>query len=558
MSHIPGDNPRWLSRAAILIIALSALTLFTSVALYFAGPKPFFGVWEDALMLTRYAHNLIAFGKVEWNPGGQPTYGLTSPYYFLTIVMPVATFVTHNALAIPLASSMISGLLFFVSTALMLRYLLPGRLVFRHLAMALIAISVARNANAFAVHFASGMDTLFALFFFTSYIALARWHALTLTWRSAAVSAVWGGLAFGARPDLLAFTLLIPIAWVLAARDRRANRLGLLQVVVTVLVVALQLRLAAAYFHSPLPLPFYAKSLHLYADLTGFRFTAVQHFFEFVLAYWLLFLVIVLDIAVDARAWWKDSSPLVKGLLAGVLIHMTYFLLGVTQIMPEAQRFYYPELPAIIFLAGCATVRLLGRVPESWLASLSRCPKPYGIAVCAAAVLVVPPFYVGEPMQLGSLLGRHFTSFDLTQEYRAYLSNYWFGLDRFSNLPSNLVMATTEVGHVGAMNLDKTVVDIAGLNDPLFVHQRFSADQFFAHYHPDLIYMPHPGYRAMKSSLETNPTFQRDYQYFPAETLGAETMGVALSRSSPSYEQMRNIVADVCAEKRAGSCTLTW
>ncbi len=550
------NGSRWVSKEAFLILALSAITIFLSIAHYFVGPKPFLGVWDDALMLSRYAHYLSATGRMEWNPGGQPTYGLTSPYYFLSVVMPVAAFVTHNPLVIPMLASVISGLLFFAAMALTLRFLLPGPVIFRHVAMALAAIALARNATDISIHFMSGMDTFFAMLYFTIFIALARWHSLSLTWASAVLAGFWGGLAFGARPDLLAFTMLVPLVWVLLGADRRQKRLGALMLFTALLVLIAELGIAQMYFHSPLPLPFYAKSLQLYPGLTGFRYTGLVHFVGFVASYWLLFLLIVLDIVVDVRGWWRDASPLIKGLTAGVAIHMGYFLVGVTQIMPSAHRFYYPALPAILFLAGCATVRLLERAPATWMSALSGLARPYRYAAFAGAFLILPPPHPGELDVFAALAHRNFPSFDLTQEYLAYLPNYWFGLDRFSTLPSDLSMATTEIGHVGAMNLDKTVVDIAGLNDPLFAHHRFSADAFFLHYHPDLIYMPHPGYQAMNASLESNATFQRDYEWLRADQIGVEWMGIALNRGSKHYKEMREIALEVCAEHRGTPCNL--
>ena len=45
-----------------------------------------FYAWDDAYMFTRYADNLLATGKATWNPGGEPTYGLTSVLYLAVVV----------------------------------------------------------------------------------------------------------------------------------------------------------------------------------------------------------------------------------------------------------------------------------------------------------------------------------------------------------------------------------------------------------------------------------------------------------------------------------------
>ena len=546
------QDVRWLSVAAFLVIALAALTIFMNTASYFIGPKVFQGIWEDSLMLVRYAHNLAKYHEMVWNAGGEHAYGLTSPYYFLLVVIPVSKYLTAQALAIPVMSSLICGVLFFIALAFLLFRFLPGPRLYRHLAIAAIAFSLARNSGDLAIHMTSGMDTYFGLLYFTIYIALARWFSLWPTVWSAILTGLFGGLAFGARPDVLAWTVLIPLIWVILVPERK---LPVVMLSATIVVLVVQLAFTTYYFHSPLPLPFYAKSTQMYPGLTGYRGTAIHHFIIFLISYWLLFLLVALDCALNARRWWRDTSPLEKGLLAGIVAHMSYFLFVVTQIMPYAQRFYYPALPALIYLAANAAIRLLGGMPGDWISSLTRVAPPYRWAVIAAAVLVLPP-HVGDLSTFSKFAHRDFATFDLMQEYRVYLETYWFGLDFFSTLPNDFTMATTEVGHVAALNLDKVVVDIAGLNDPLFVRHRFSADVFFQHYHPDLIYMPHPGYRAMKEDMENNSLFKADYDFIPAEKLGIQSMGIAMRRSSKYYPEMRKMVSESCAQHLAGDCSL--
>ncbi len=546
------NNSLWLYAAALLVVGLSALTLFMSVGGRFAGPKAFWGVWDDSLMLVRYAHNVATCHAIAWNRGAQPSYGLTSPYYFMLVVVPVSKFVTAQAVAIPVFSSLISGALFFPAMAFVVLRLIPGPIRYRLLAAAVIALAIARSADDFSQHLVSGMDTCFALLFMAVYIGLATWHSQSGTIPSALFTGLAGGLAYGVRPDLLAWTVLVPAGWILLSNQKRSPIVILAS---TFIVLVLELGIAAEYFHSALPLPFYAKSTQIYSGLTGYRYIAVHSLFLFLLSYWLLFLLIGLDISLDVRSWWRVASPLEKGLIAGTLIHFAYFTFWVTQIMPYAQRFYYPALPALIYLSANAVVRLLGRIPSGWAVRLSGVARPYRYAALAATALVLP-VHVGELDMFGQFLHGNFASFRLMDEYKQYYRSYWFGLDHFSTLPADAVIATTEVGHVGAMNLDKVVVDIAGLNDPLFVHHRFSAAEFFQHYRPDLIYMPHPGYRAMNQDLENSPIMKSEYELIPAAKLGTQSMGIALKRDSRYYPDMRKMVLATCQERAAGECAL--
>jgi hypothetical protein len=377
------------------------------------------------------------------------------------------------------------------------------------------------------------MDTFFGMSYFTFYISLTAWHAKSRTTVSAILTGIVGGLAFGSRPDLLIFSIIVPALFLLHEMQTGQMRLGFITLAATGITLTAQVITAVNYFHSPLPLPFYAKALHPYAGLTGFGITGIHYLLDYLLSYWLLFLLIAAGLASGIRGWWSEAAPLERGLLVGTVVHITYFLLGVTQIMPRGARFYYPTLPAVIYLAGMSAVRF------RW-SFFDRIPARLMYVPIALAVLAFPP-QVGDFLKVERIAKGDVASFNLASEYRTYLSDYWFKLDQFSALPSDLTIATTEVGHPAALDLNRNIIDLAGLNDPLFTHHRFSADLLFQNYRPDLIYMPHPGYRGMNEELEQNATFRQDYEWIPANRLGA-TMGIALLRNSKYYPAMRQIV----------------
>ncbi len=531
---------RCLALCLYLAIAGAFLTVVLGAADHFVGPQPFFGVWEDSLMLPRYAHNLLTSGLISWNPGGPATYGLTCPYYFLLIVVPVARFVTTNPIGMAVASSSLSGVLFFITLALVLPRVLPGPRRYRRVFYIFLAFAFARSASDLVMHLISGMDTYFGMLYLTLYIALFAWHSRSRTILSAILTGILGGLAFGARPDLLLFAIILPATSLVGEFQTGQRRLGFLTLAATGIVLVSQVIAALTYFHSPLPLPFYAKALHPYAGLTGFGITSFHYLLDYLLSYWLLFLLIAAGLALDVRRWWNKSEPLERGLLIATVLHIAYFLLAVTQIMPRGARFYYPTLPAIIYLAGMAAIRLLHAADSFWTRLANLIPARYLYFAAALTLLTFPP-QVGGFLKVQRIAKGDIASFDLAKEYRTYLSDYWFALDKFSSLPSDLTLATTEVGHPAALDLHRQIIDLAGLNDPLFTHHRFSADLLFQHYRPDLIYMPHPGYRGMNQELEQNAVFKRDYEWIPSDRLGT-TMGIALLRASPYYLAMRHVV----------------
>ena len=131
--------------------------------------------------------------------------------------------------------------------------------------------------------------------------------------------------------------------------------------------------------------------------------------------------------------------------------------------------------------------------------------------------------------------------FDILDTYKKRWQTYWFGLDGFSRLPDDLVLATTEIGLPAAMNPRKTIVDLSGLNETAFAHHGFSADHLFQTYCPDLIYLPHPHYTRIIEQIINSPFFIQYYEHFPALELGTE-MGVALWRGSRYYPEMRAVL----------------
>jgi hypothetical protein len=423
--------------------------------------------------------------------------------------------------------------------------------LYKRIALALAAASIAGAAKHFSVHLVSGMDTCFAMLYFTIYLLLLkRWERSPSAVR-AIVAGAAGGFVFGVRPDLLAFTVLVPIAAIFLVREVAGKRAAVVMLGTTAVVLAGQMAWAQAYLHSALPLSFYVKGLRarpLYPGLQGHSgqaWVGVHQLAIFVDSHWMLFAVIGLDWIVDPGRWWRDVSPTDKGLMAGAAICTIYFAVLALPLMPDHQRFYYPALPALIYLGGTALVRLLQRVPLNWIGRLGQAPKRYRYGVIAAAFL--PLLVCAEDVHirdLSELARGDFASLDLTEEYRAYWENYWVGLDRFSSLPADFVMATSEYGHPAAMNLDKEVIDMSGLNDILFARRPFSAAVMFQHYRPDLIYMPHPDFAGMLEDLETNPTFERDYQFIPGEKLCAGCLGVALRRDSKYYPAMTAVVND--------------
>jgi hypothetical protein len=111
----------------------------------------------------------------------------------------------------------------------------------------------------------------------------------------------------------------------------------------------------------------------------------------------------------------------------------------------------------------------------------------------------------------------------------------WFALDRLKELPDDLVIATTEVGHPGALLPGKAIVDLAGLNDTRLARKGLDPAELFRRRPPDWIYLPHGDYREFAEAIEADPYFLAHYEVFRRETLGTARVESAGRVESKPY-----------------------
>ncbi|WP_437817555.1 hypothetical protein [Sorangium sp. So ce1078] len=525
-------------------------------------------LWDDAYMFQRYAHNIVTEHSISWNPQGPPTYGLTS-LAFLVAAVPLYLITGGNTSLAAMLQSLVCGPVLLVLLVLLVVRAAGDGKGARLACFSLVAFCVARST--LADHFVSGMDTAFGLCFITAYLLLAlRLLGGTRVAGGVALGA-FGGLAFSVRPELTAYAVLVPLAMIALERDRDRRRFGIAALAATVGVLALHLGIAKLYFGSPVPLPFYAKSTNLYGSgiLRAYRGRPTIDLLDWLDFFWPLLAVIALDVIVGLgtqqaapgapagqrqrtgpRAWWTASSAFDKGVLAATLLCLAYSWLFVVPIMGFAQRFYYAPLPGLIYLACRSAVRLAQTLSDS----LGK-PAPAAVPVAAVGALAILWLHLSTPLATagkdlaGAAVANRLGHFNLVKHGNTSgPQKYWFAIDRVSTLPDDLVMATTEVGMLGAMNLKKTIIDMAGLNDRRFALEPFSADKFFQAYKPDLIYMPHPHYVKMIEDMEAHPEMSR-YVTYSQKKLGTSQFGIAVRRDSPYFEQLQKIVKEKTSSK---------
>ena len=529
---------RHLVTALMLTTALAAVVVVIKALI----PLGVGRLWDDAFMFERYAYNLLHEGRIAWNPGGEPTYGLTSPA-FLVVVGPLVAILGERPAHVATLASALPGFLFLALLGLLvLRYTDAGRVPSW---IALVLVACCLTVSNTTLHFGTGMDTTFSLAFATVQLIVAHRAARRPGARPALVLGVVGGLAYLVRPELVLQALLLPASILALSENRAARRCGALALTVTLTVLLVVLGACAAYFDSPLPLPFYAKSTDLYgpsmeAAYSGF---STKQLLAFVTGYSPLFLIVLLDLPNHFRRSPASPSPLERGVLIATVLLIAYHWLLVLPVMGYSSRFYQVVVPALAYLAAMALGRWYRTFAAARRLAESRTSDALALAALALCWSLLVPSAISGTKKLGRrVLEGTWCPLDVWAFTRTdWPSTTWYRLDLFAPLPDDLVIATTEVGLPGVLAPRKTIVDLAGLNESAFARQPFSAERLFAHHRPDLVYMPHEHYvemnRAIEERLETE-----GYDFYTKRELHMDRFGLAIRRNSRHYGAMKRIV----------------
>lgn len=518
---------------------ISLLVALAALAVHVYNQFEIRSLWDDAYIFQRYAQNLLAGHGLSWHPGGEPTYGLTSVLYIVPATLFRVLAGDNPSLGAILAST-VSGAAFLVLFIRLLWSHTDGSPKARAVGLVLVLFCLAWSTT--PDHATSGMDTQFGLAYLATLLIVAHRFEQLPTRRRAIALGFVGGLAFWIRPELISFGLAIPAAMAVLAVNGTQRRLSTLALAIVAAVLGAIALTNWVYFSSVLPLPFYGKSLGLYGDALhrAYQGAAGEGLVEFIGHYWPLFLIVGLEAASRRRKFWRHAPPLDKAVLAATLVCLAYYWLLALPIMGMGSRFYQPAIVGLAYLSTRALGRWETQLADS-LRALSR--EVWSLVGCAALLALwalLMPTLVEEGKVFSTKISKRqfdFDRFALAAEKKDGPRTYWYKLDEFARLPDDLVIATTEVGFLSAINPNKVIIDLAGLNDRVFAHQPFDAQVLLDRYRPDLIYMPHEDYRAITEALVGSPGFAgyRHYSKFHTKT---RKFGVAIRLDSPHYEAM--------------------
>lgn len=517
------------------------------------------GLWDDSYMFVRYAQNLLAHGTVSWNDS-TPTFGLTSQAYLLLFIPLVA--LVNNEYVIPMLASLISVAFFLAAIPVLVSAVVPrvsplARLVSVASAYAFVALA-AHTIGTFAT---SGMDTFFAIACLSLYLAFLfhSAHSLrSLSLLRRVLVGVSGGLMYLVRPDLIVFPLVIVCFLTVLSKTPAERRNAAIMLLVSLATLGMLAVCLWAYYGTPLPLPFYAKSTALYGPTIWriFRFQPELQLLTYIDAYKVFFFGAILLAAAGWRSVLRRGADAVLvGTYAALALSFGYFLFFVLHVMGYAGRFYYPTLPPLLAL----TAFLIAATFERYTGPSSRRQRvaiAAGIA-CMLLVMLYSPFMWGaqraaytllrERHEMGQVwLTDHLHDADFMAHHDS--SDIIFPcLYAFASLPKDASVATTEVGLSSVIAKGHYMLDLAGLNATEVALGKVNAQEMIERQHIDIVYLPveqyYPELRA--NILDSRAFTDGEYEVFlRGNPLYAD---IAIRKGSPYEASLRACISHVLA-----------
>jgi arabinofuranosyltransferase len=425
---LPENSPKSSSPEKFLnLLALLGAGMALWVACWYGQAFHFFS-YDDTFIGLRYVANFLNTGHFEWNVG-EVVEGYTDPLRLWMIAGLGA--LGMDLLAAARGINAVAHMAF----ALLLFQMMRGRL---GPAVALLPAGLALSFTPLIVWVWGGLDpplTVFLIGCAQAVMFLAFGHPEQRTPRLAALSAALFALAFLVRMDSALYAVPAAAAWWFFGGQGKRNFLlfcGILGGVVVVQVLA-----RYGVYGELLPNTFYNKVMGTPAATfaTGFKYV-----FDGLKEYPFYYAAGIFALGLMAA-----FRPVYRGFalyaLAGILLTSVYIASVGGDFMPGF-RFMMPWLPVCMIGIALMMERPVQPVKGAQVMRYA------GLVLC---LLLMKANFVLPP-ELKALDG----TVVLGRESGAYIAKNW---------PQGSVVALNSAGIIPYLNLDKTFIDMLGLND---------------------------------------------------------------------------------------------
>jgi hypothetical protein len=502
-------------------LAFTAGVAVLWVVMWHLAPHPF--KFDDAWMFLRYAVRVRQGLGLSWNLDGIHTYGMTSLLWQFVVLAGSYLPMQPGPLLYTLSYAF-SGVA-LVTVAVAVSRNARGPLRFVPYSFLLTALPLVTN-TIFQFNSLNGMETMLAaaLIAATAGLTVAQTRALRGVEGAGWLTGVTAGLAYLTRPEsalpVVAMVVLIT-RW--RNREQRLSAFRTLGVLFGIAIITAAC--CKVYFGSYVPLSFYLKSQHAYRGYAS-RWYPVMMAFQFLQMFWPFLITTVIFCR-------RSDRRMVVAMLGSLAITMSY-LCTVTQIMGGVVRYFIPYFPLCVIPALLLTDERLRE--GGTFRSIFRTPQVVGASL-VFVIAVVTPRQVVDWLEWYAEPVLRYSPVEATTADKLTLPsvNYWDAIEGVAALangmPAGGTLASSEVGQLGYMALDKNLIDVAGLNDTEIALQGFHPDQFLDR-KADLIWLPHDDYTWQRGILITSPKFLAEYDFYP----GAYDYGIAIRKDSPYHD----------------------
>jgi hypothetical protein len=532
---LPASNR--LPRRVAALLAGAVIVFAGRFVLFVAHASHEPTTFDDAYMFIRYARNWLGGYGLAWNPSEDPVYGTTSLLHCFVVTILRAGAPLSDAHVLLLASALPVIAAWLLASYSLSRLAITSALRHNWLAwLALLAPLLLVNETVL-YHAQSGMDTMLSLLcnvllVHCTLVAVGRPGLSVL--RPVILAAY---LAFLARPEngILA-VLFAGLALVLLSPPPGAKRRGALYLAALAGILAMDALLKQLVFADVVPLSYYVKRSGFYQ---GYLDRGLWNPFKYLELMWKLVLpCAAVFVLVLARRHARIGTVFAVPVVAAIAYYFT-----VVQVMGAQARFYVPLLPLVISPAALLLDRAMARVDTPTL--IPTAALVARVALLGLAATTVPLGLRAAGRQYDRQVRQEWENAAHVRPTRSQNGlprlGWWSSIQAMSQwvdrAPAGTTVALSEVGLVGARAPHVRLIDLSGLNDRVFAHQGFSAEDLFRR-QPDVIWLPPAAYSQIVNAIELSPRLREEYLYYP----GAFDYGLALRRESPRMPQILPLV----------------